>query len=553
MISSKDRVDHDQLKTEIKEQPRSRMSRNTTIFSVATGLSRVAGLFREVIAASFFGTSGPMSAFTTASNFPNLIRSLFADAALSAAFVPVFTELLEQKRRREAATLATTLLVIIIGILGSLTLVAILVANVVFPLFTGPKFTPELDALMVGFSRVMMPIVLLLAINGLVVGILNAYDHFSVPALSPLLWNAVILVFLVGGELFLSGNDRLYAYAVGIVVGTFAQLIVTLPMLPRVGFHFSRTINLKDPRIKKIFVLMLPVTVSLGLINFDVFFNMFVASRISDQAPRAIESAFRIYMLPQGMFSVALATVLFPALSRYAVRRDLDGLRGLTASGVRQIFLLLIPAAAITVVLSEPIIRVVFARGQFNATSIDLTSTALFWFSFSLPFAGVNLLLTRAFFSLQLPWLPTQVSAVSLVVNIVVSLLLYKPFGIAGVVFGTVIGSLVMTAGQVVLLRRELHYQLEGVQTGKALLLMCVGGIFLVVVAYTSWWGLDSMLGRSLFAQIFSVGTAIITGFAVYAGLMLIFDLPEAHMVERYVEGFIAKFKQSRKATDSNL
>ena len=138
---------------------------------------------------------------------------------------------------------------------------------------------------------------------------------------------------------------------------------------------------------------MLPVTIGLGLINFNVLINSTLGSLVSDQAPRAIDAAFRIYMLPQGMFSVAIATVLFPALSRFAARRDYDGLRALTANGMRQIFLLLIPAAAATLALSEPITRLIYEHGRFGQSSTDLVSTALFWFSFSLPFSGVNLLL----------------------------------------------------------------------------------------------------------------------------------------------------------------
>ena len=142
-------------------------------------------------------------------------------------------------------------------------------------------------------------------------------------------------------------------------------------------------------------------------------------------------------MLPQGMFSVAIATVLFPALSRFAARRDYDGLRSLLANGMRQVFLLLIPAAAATLALSEPITRLIYEHGRFGQSSTDLVSSALFWFAFSLPFSGVNLLLTRTFFSLQKPWITTGIAGLNLTVNVAVSVALYKPFGIAGIVIGT--------------------------------------------------------------------------------------------------------------------
>src|SRR3954464_1908424 len=156
------------------------MARNTVIFSLATGFSRIAGLVREIVASSFFGTSAGFSAFTLAFQVPNVVRSLFADAALSAAFVPVFTELLEQGRRRDAFRLAGTLLLMIGVILGAITVFFILAAGVVMPLVTGDRFPAQLAQLTVGLSRVLFPIVLLLGLNGLVVGILNAYDPFSI-------------------------------------------------------------------------------------------------------------------------------------------------------------------------------------------------------------------------------------------------------------------------------------------------------------------------------------------------------------------------------------
>jgi putative peptidoglycan lipid II flippase len=514
-----------------------RLARNTAIFSIATGLSRIAGLVREIVASGYFGTSGPFSAFTIAFQVPNLVRSLFADAALSAAFVPVFMEQLEHGRKRDAARLASTLLLIILAALGALTAVFILGAHWIMPLFVGDTFDAQLTDLTVGLSRVLFPIVVLLGVNGLVVGILNAYEHFAIPAIAPLVWNVVIVVALVVLKPLFDGPDQLYAYAIGVLAGTTVQLLLSLPMLARVGFRFEWAFDWRDPRIARVFRLMLPVTIGLGVINFDLLINSSLGSLVSEQAPRAIDAAFRIYMLPQGMFSVALATVLFPALSRFAARRDLDGLRAMAASGSRQIALLLIPAAVFTAVLATPITRLVYQRGTFDAHSTELVSTALFWFSFSLPFAGVNLLLTRAFFSLQRPWMPTATAVGSLVVNVAVSLALYGPFGIAGLVIGTAIGSIGMTAGQAWRLRALLHGSLEGRRTLIATLQMGAAAVVLGVVAYGVWRGLDELLGRALLAQIVSVGAALAAGTAVYVAVVLALGVDEARQIRQLVAG----------------
>ncbi len=519
-----------------EERPAARgVARNTAIFSIATGLSRLAGLAREIVASSYFATSGAFSAFTIAFQVPNLVRSLFADAALSAAFVPVFTEMLEQGRRREAFQLASTMFFGILAVLGAVTLLFIAAAGLVMPAFTGAGFAGHLDHLTAGLSRVMFPIVVLLGLNGLLVGVLNAFDHFSVPAISPLVWNAVILVFLVAARPLFHGDAQLYAYAIGILVGTAVQLAMAVPVLRRLGFRIELSLHWRDERVRRILRLMLPVTIGLGVINFDLLLNSTLGSLISRSAPRAIDAAFRIYMLPQGMFSVAVATVLFPALSRHAARRDLDGLRALLARGMRLISLLLIPAAAATLALSTPITRLIYQHGAFGPQSTDYVSTALFWFSFSLPFSGLNLLLTRTFFSLQLPWLPTIAAVGSLAVNLVVSLALYSPLGIAGPVIGTAVSSAAMAALQAHRARRELHGRLEGRATAIAIAAICSAAAILGIVAWAVWAGLDAALGRSVPAQIVAVGGALAAGTFAYARAVLWLQIAEAEQTWAYV------------------
>ena len=502
----------------------------TAIFAAATGLSRIAGLIREVVAASYFGTGGAASAFTLAFQIPNLVRALVADSALSSAFVPVFSELVEQRRRREAAALAGALFGVLLVGLSALTLVAIALAGAVVPLFTGDEFTPALDALTVGLTRLLFPIVVLLGLNGLVVGILNASDHFTIPALAPLVWNLVIIAGLVLLTPLFSGDDRLYAYAIGVLAGTVAQFAMALPVLGRIGFRLSISLDVRDPRIARVFKLMLPVSIGLGLINVNLLINTVLGTLISEGASRAIDAAFRIYMLPQGMFSVAVATVLFPALSRLASRRDLAGLRATTGVGTRQIALLLIPSAAATVALAVPITRLVFERGEFDADSTRQTAQALFWFSFSLPFSGINLLLTRTFFSLQRPWMPTKLAVGTLIVNVAVSGALFAPLGIAGIVLGTVVSTAAMTGAQAFFLRRELE-GFEVRETLAAMARMTLAAAGLAGAAYGLWFMLDDLLGRSLPAQVVAVGGALATGTALYAGLVLLMRIPEAQQI----------------------
>jgi putative peptidoglycan lipid II flippase len=515
--------------------PRRRLALSTAIFALATALSRIAGLGREIVQASFFGTSAAGSAFTVASQIPNLFSNLFSQAALSAAFVPVFTDLLQQGRKREAFKLASELFWLILVVLGALTLVYMAVAGLIMPLFTGTTFSAETTVLTAGLSRVLFPVVLLLSLTGLLVGILQSYDEFSVAALAPAVWNIVIVILLVGLHGRFKGQDAVYAYAIAWLVATVVQFLMIVAALRKVEFRFSFTLNWRDPRIRQVLILFLPVTMSIGIINLDVFLNADLGTLVSYHAPIAINDAFRIYMLPQGVFSVAVATVLFPTLTRLATARDSGGMRRTLGNGIRQIALLLIPSAALLAVLATPITRLLYQHGSFHADSTARVSTALFWFAFSLPFAGVNLLLSRTFFALQRPWIPTKLAAMNMVVDVIVSVALYKPLGIAGLVIGTVAANIVMAGLQLHRLRVGFNGRLEGAQTMMITVRILVATAITGAVGYLLWKGLDSVLGLSLIAQIVSVGVALAAAGLLYARLALTMRIPEARQIETLI------------------
>ncbi len=521
------------------------VARNTVLFSVATGFSRVAGLAREIVAASYFGTSGAASAFTIAFQLPNLVRGLFADAALSAAFVPVFAEFLEQKRRREAILLASTLFWLILLVLGALSAIFIVAAGFVIPLFIpGDNFTPQLVDLAVGLSQVLFPIVVLLGINGLLVGIVNSYHHFTIPALAPLVWNIVIIGALVLLRPVFSADDQIYAYAIGVLLGTIVQLLMVIPVLAKIDFRLKLHFNWRDPGVTRVLKLLIPVTIGLGVINIDLVINSVVGALISDSAPRAIDAAFRIYMLPQGIFSVALATVLFPSLSRLVARSDTEGLRSLVGVGMRQNLLLLVPAAAATIAMASPIVELIYQYGAFNAASTKEVSTALFWFAFSMPFAGLNLLLTRTFFSLQRPWIPSALAACNLVVNAIVSIALYKPLGIAGPVIGTVVASAGMMAAQTVYLRRQLHGSIEGRETLILTLKVVAAAALLIIVSRGIWLLLDDAVGDSgPLARLIGVIPALTAGSMVYLAAVRMMRIREADQI---VDFFTSRLRRRR-------
>jgi len=514
-----------------------RLARSTLFFSAATGLSRVLGLVREVVVASLFGLSGAIAAFTIAFQVPNVIRALFADSALQAAFVPVFTELLEKGERREAFRVASSLFFLIALVLGAVTAAFILLAEPLMAFFT-PGFDdqPMLQDLTAGLAALLFPIVLLLALSGLVVGMLNSFDHFSVPALAPVAWNVVIIGALVGLTPVFPEEDQIYAYAIGVLGGTLIQFLLPLPWLRGRGGSFSFSLDWRNEHVRRVLRLMLPVTIALGLINLSLLINLAFGTLVQKEAPAAIDKAFRIYQLPQGIFSISIATILFPTLARLATRGATDEMRRTMANGVRQICLLLIPSAVLMAVLAEPITRLLYERGEFGSNDTELVTTALVWWSISLPFQGVSLLFSRTFFSLQKPWATTALAGANLAVNAAVSFALYKPFGIAGIVIGTVAGTLVMTVAQGWLLRS----QLGGVEAGRTLasaVRMLGASMLLAGAAYGVWYPLDGVLGRTFAAQAVAVGAAITAGLAVYAAAVWVLGVPEARQIRRLLPG----------------
>ncbi len=509
-----------------------RIARSTAFFSIATAASRIAGLGREIVAASYYGVSGPMSAFTIAFQVPNLVRALFADAALQPAFVPVFTEQLEKKNYREAFRLASTLLLLVTLVLGAITALFVLAAPVIMPL-VAPGFEGEILDLTVTLSQVLFPILILLGVSGVVVGVLNSYDRFGAFAISPLFWNLTIITLVVVLAPMFEGQDRIYAYAIGILVGTLVQLLIPAWDLRNTPFRFEWSFEWRNRDVRRVLLLMLPVTISLGLINFNLIVNSLFGTLVSDQAPAAIDKAFRIYQLPQGIFSVAIATVLFPTLARFAARGEHENLRATMANGMRQILFVLVPAAAAVLVLSDPMVRLVFQRGEFTPEQTTLVATALFWFAFSLPANGLFLLLTRTFFSLQRPWVPTGIAAANLAVTALAALGLYH-LGVGGIVAATAIATVASVVVQCVILRRLLG----GLELGRLLdtgLRIAAAAAALAAVSFGAWDLLDNSLGRGLTGQIVSLGVGLGLGGLVYVGAARLLRIAELEQIMRLV------------------
>src|SRR5919197_1086211 len=405
---------------------RRRLAASTAAFGSATALSRLAGVVREQAAAYYFRASPTLGAFLITFNVPNLIRSLVADTAISAAFVPVFVDMREQGREPEAWRVASIVMWLAAAVLGGLSAVLILLAPWIMPLFVPGDQNIDPD-LVVSLSRYLFPIVVVLGMTGVVTGILNSYDIFGVPAFAPVAWNAII--------------------------------------------------------------------------NFNLTIDLAIATIAAPHADADLNYAFRLFMLPQGLFSVAVTVVLFPEISRLAARSDTAGFARRVANGARAIVFLLLPAAALSIVLAAPITRLVFQHGSFTASDTGHVAAVLIAFSLGLVANGIALLLTRAFFALQEARVPTQVAVGNLILNLILDLILVKPFGATGIALSTAAVTTWNAAVLVVLLRRRVG-KLHLAELVSECVRIAVATIYCTAAAAGVWWPLDQIFGRSIPAQI---------------------------------------------------
>ena len=505
--------------------PTHRLARSAVFLTAATAVSRVLGLVREMVMVAFLGLGPAMGAFTVAFKIPSLVRTLVADTALSAAFVPVFSELLAKGNRREAWQLASTVTLLAATGLGVVSVLGMLWAPQLVSVVAPGFADPETIKLTIDLTRIMFPSVAVLGLAGIFMGILNSHDHFALPALAPLAWNVVIIAAVVVGVGWLGRGQGFYALAWGVMAGTVVELLIQIPAVWR---RRKRAAGLmwRHPAVRRFFVLLGPVVLSLGIINFNALVATIFASLVSESAPAYVDKAFRLFQLPQGMFAVAIGTVLFPRLSRLAATARFDEFRATMNVGLRQIFFITLPFTAFFVVLGEPTVRLIFERGMVTALDTQQVAWALMFFSVGMAFVSANTLLNRGFYGIQKSWIPLVVGVANLALNALLNFLLYKPLGVGGITLATSLVSTFNFFALIILLAKyvgSLHTaRLLG---GVAKSIACM--VPLVVLGYGSWWLLDHALGRTLAAQLLAVGVAYVVGFAAYGGSAKLLGMKE--------------------------
>jgi putative peptidoglycan lipid II flippase len=483
------------MESEHAKRGRSSVARNAGIVSLAVMASRVLGLVRDQVFAIFFGAGLYYDAFLTAFRIPNLLRDLFAEGALSAAFVTTFSQVLATKGEQEAIRLSDRVATLMILVITAISIIGWWYAPaIVHMLAPGFYDVPGKAELTIKLTRIMIPFLLLVALAAQAMGILNARGRFGIPALASAFFNVgsilggLLLGFVVGPAIGLSAIEGM---AYGTLIGGFLQFAVQWPSLVRTGFSYRPMISISDPGVRQICSLMGPAIIGTAAVQVNVFINTNFASSIIDPATGAVANgpvswlsyAFRFMQFPIGVFGVAIATAALPMLSRSSAQTDYNAFRRTLAHSLTLVFLLCVPSAVGLAVLGRPIVALIFEHGRFTAFDTVQTGDALAAYSIGLAGYAAVKVLSPAFYALGDARTPMLISLGSIAVNYVMNSLLVAPFGHVGLAFSTSAVALVNFILLALFMRRRIG-PLEGSRLGTTLARICVASIPMGAVAW---------------------------------------------------------------------
>ncbi len=423
------------------------------VIGIATFSSRILGFIRDMLLARLFGATPAADAFYVAFRIPSLLRELFAEGSMSAAFIPVFTEYHARKSKQEAWELASAAFTTLLTIVTLVTIVGILTAPWVVPLLAPGFHSPEKLALTTMLARVMFPYLLFISLASVAMGILNSVRAFAVPAYAALFLN----IFIIGCALFLSPylEEPILGVAIGVVAGGAAQFAMQLPSLKARGLLFGFRFEPGHPGVRRIGQLMVPSLLGMSVTQVNLTVSTILASFIAG-APAYLFYGMRLIQFPLGIFGVALAMAILPTLSAQAARGAMEELRATLGFGLRMIVFIMFPAMLGLIFLRTPIVHLFFEHGTFTPHDTAETAMAVLCYAVGLwAFGGVRIIVA-AFYSLQDTKTPAVSAAIAVAANIAFSLLLMSPLGASGLALATALAGMVNGGILVAVLNRRL-------------------------------------------------------------------------------------------------
>ncbi len=411
--------------------------KSASIISLATLSSRLLGFIRDIVIAAFFGTGMSSEAFFVAFRIPNLLRDLVGEGAANSAFVPVFSQYLVKEQRKDFWDLVGNAFWIILAVLAGISVLGVLFSRPIVSLIA-PGFLkdPEKFLLTTRLTRMLFPYLLLIGLTAYFMGILHTFKSFAAPAFSPCLLN-VCMIASIFVAYWLMPNP-IYGLALGVLLGGIFQIAIQVPSLLKRGFRprlLRVKLNLSHPGIKRIGHLLAPRFFGTAVYQLNVLVDTILASLsfiVGQGAVAAIYYANRIVQFPLAIFGIALSSAVLPTLSGYAAVKDMDSLKSTLALSLRTIYFLMLPAAIGLIILTQPLIKVIFERGNFDYYSVRITAYALFFYAMGLVFFGGMKILIAGFYSLQDTRTPVIIASLALLVNLILNIILMFPLKVGG-------------------------------------------------------------------------------------------------------------------------
>jgi len=493
---------------------------------VAMLISRLLGFIREATLASSFGAKWETDAFLAAFTVPDFLYDLLVGGILSSAFIPVFSSYLATDREEEAWEVASTMINLL-----AIVMVVCVALGMVFavPLtkLVAYKFTGETLATAVKLSRVMFPAFVILAVYGLMQGILNSYKHFAAPAAGAIAYNLCIIIF----GLLLQKKFGIMSFAIGVVIGHFASFCIQFPVAVKKGFRYRFILNLRHPGVRKMFILMVPTMIGLAANRINLIVNQSIASGINEGSITALRMASRLMWLPLGVFAGSIAVAVFPTLAAQAAKKEISEFKQTLSMGVRSIFLITIPASVGLAVLSVPIVRLLFERGEFTPQATQVTAYALIFYCVGL-FAQAGIwVITRAFYALHDTMRPLLIAVTTIIINIILNFLLRPVLAERGLALAYSLTGIYNMVILLYFLRAKIG-RIDLKNIFRSFVLVTLSAAVMGIVAYGVSYYLGTILDLQTSAnQAVQVGVSIVVGLAVFVGAILMCRLEETDII----------------------
>ncbi|MHB1420451.1 MAG: murein biosynthesis integral membrane protein MurJ [Bacillota bacterium] len=503
----------------------SRVAKAAGLIALAMIISRILGYVRDMVIYYHFGQNRLTDAYNAAFSIPDTLYMLLVGGALSSSFIPVISGYIATNREDEAWEVASIIFnwIVVLMMIG-ISLGMIFTRQLVYAM--APGFDAQTADLTIFLTRLMFIQAFFMAFSGISQGILNSYKHFTAPAIGSIIYNLAIIIFGV----LLSPTLKITGFSIGVVVGAAANFAVQFPALLRRGLKYRPSFNLKHPGVRKVGMLMVPVLFGLSVAQFNLFVNQNLASNLPAGLLTALRSAQRLMQLPIGVFAIAIAVAVFPNLTGYFARGEMEQFKKTMSTGIRTVMFITLPSSAGLIALGVPIIRFLYQQGQFTPTATQATAIALYYYTLGLfAYSGLQVL-NRVFYALQDTRTPVTIGVITILINIVLNIWLVRPLSHGGLALADTLAGVFNILALFFILRKKLG-GINGRQIGTSFIKSVFASILMGLGAYGTAQGLALYLNlSSKINQGLQLTAAVAVGVGLYAVIAYLLRMEEIQM-----------------------